>query len=50
VALTRDGPDHQPVFTVEVRLASGPAAQAQGTTKRQAEQAAAAQLLQQVGG
>lgn len=49
-ALTREGPDHQPVFTVEVRLASGPTALAQGSTKRQAEQAAAAQLLQQVGG
>ncbi len=42
---SREGPDHQPVFTVEVRLASGPSEQAQAGSKRQAEQAAAKALL-----
>ena len=41
----RDGPDHQPVFTVEVRLASGEAEAARAGSKRQAEQAAAKALL-----
>ena len=41
----RDGPDHQPVFTVEVRLENGAAERAAAGTKRQAEQAAAKALL-----
>ena len=41
----REGPDHQPVFTIEVRLASGETETAQAGTKRQAEQAAAKALL-----
>ncbi|MDQ1847138.1 ribonuclease III [Gemmobacter fulvus] len=41
----RDGPDHQPVFTVEVRLASGEGEIARSGTKRAAEQAAAKALL-----
>ncbi|MGB3314682.1 MAG: ribonuclease III [Albidovulum sp.] len=41
----RDGPDHQPVFTVEVRLETGEAETAKAGAKRQAEQAAAKALL-----
>ena len=41
----REGPDHQPLFTVEVRLSSGEAEVAQAGAKRQAEQAAARALL-----
>ena len=41
----REGPDHQPVFTVEVRLESDEAEMATAGTKRQAEQAAAKALL-----
>jgi ribonuclease-3 len=44
----RDGPDHAPVFTIEVRLASGASARASAGSKRQAEQAAARSLLEQV--
>ncbi len=46
--LERTGPDHQPRFTVEVRLASGAHAAAQAGSKRAAEQAAAGALLAQV--
>lgn len=46
--VTRSGPDHAPVFTVEVRLASGESAQATAGAKRQAEQAAARTLLCQL--
>lgn len=41
----RSGPDHAPVFRIEVRLQSGEAARAEATSKRAAEQAAAASLL-----
>ena len=41
----RDGPDHQPMFTVEVRLENGAAESAKAGAKRQAEQAAAKALL-----
>ena len=41
----RSGPDHQPMFTVSVQLASGEAEQAQAGSKRVAEQAAARALL-----
>ncbi len=41
----RTGPDHAPVFTVTVRLASGEAESAQAGTKRAAEQQAAQALL-----
>lgn len=50
IEVDRSGPDHQPVFTIEVRLDSGPAEQAVAGSKRQAEQAAAAALLKKVGG
>ena len=41
----RSGPDHQPMFTVEVQLASGEAETARAGSKRVAEQAAARALL-----
>lgn len=50
IEVDRSGPDHQPVFTIEVRLDSGPVEQAVAGSKRQAEQAAAAALLKKVGG
>ena len=43
--VARDGPDHQPLFTVEVKMATGEAEQARAGAKRQAEQAAAKALL-----
>lgn len=46
--VSRDGPDHQPTFTIEVQLASGPSARATAGSKRQAEQAAAKALLKEV--
>jgi ribonuclease-3 len=48
VEVARAGPDHQPVFTIEVRLSSGPTEQATAGSKRHAEQAAAAALLKKV--
>lgn len=45
VELGRDGPDHQPQFTVEARLANGATETARAGTKRAAEQAAARALL-----
>lgn len=46
----REGPDHAPVFTIEARLATGERARAEAKSKRAAEQAAAAALLDRVGG
>ncbi|MGB3148156.1 MAG: ribonuclease III [Paracoccaceae bacterium] len=43
--LARSGPDHQPLFTIEVRLDSGESETAIAGAKRQAEQAAAKALL-----
>lgn len=48
IEVGRSGPDHQPSFTIEARLASGPAEQATAGSKRQAEQAAATALLKKV--
>lgn len=48
VEIARSGPDHQPVFTIEARLSSGPSAKASAGSKRQAEQAAAKALLEDV--
>lgn len=45
VEMGREGPDHQPIFTVEVRLDTGEAEAARAGAKRQAEQAAARALL-----
>lgn len=48
VELARTGPDHAPIFTIAVRLDSGQEAQSEATSKRQAEQAAAALLLERL--
>ncbi|MBM7066071.1 ribonuclease III [Actibacterium sp. 188UL27-1] len=45
VEVARDGPDHAPQFTIAAKLANGAQAQAVAGSKRQAEQAAAADLL-----
>ncbi|KMW60552.1 Ribonuclease III [Candidatus Rhodobacter oscarellae] len=50
VLVDRSGPDHAPVFTIEARLQSGQSATAKAASKRQAEQAAAAELLTSVRG
>ena len=42
---SREGPDHQPMFTVQVRLESGEAESARAGSKRVAEQVAARALL-----
>ena len=44
----RSGPDHAPVFTVRVTLATGAAAEASAGSKRVAEQAAARMLLERM--
>lgn len=46
----RSGPDHQPTFTIEARLASGETATGEAAGKRQAEQAAARALLARIEG
>jgi ribonuclease-3 len=46
----RRGPDHDPVFDIRVKLASGESAVASAGSKRLAEQAAARELLSQLGG
>jgi len=43
--VARRGPDHAPVFTVEVRLETGQTVLAEAPSKRRAEQAAAKALL-----
>ena len=48
IEVARSGPDHQPIFKIEVRLASGPFEAATAGSKRQAEQAAASALLKKV--
>ncbi|NDW54673.1 ribonuclease III [Aliiroseovarius sp. PrR006] len=50
IETSREGPDHAPVFTIEVQLPDGRAAQAKANSKRAAEQAAAKALLAQVEG
>lgn len=45
----RSGPDHEPVFSVEVQIDTHEAAQARGPNKRSAEQDAAAELLARLG-
>ena len=42
----REGPDHAPVFTIAVVLETGATAEAEAKSKRAAEQAAAAKLLE----
>ena len=46
--LSRSGPDHGPLFTIEVRIESGETAIASSTSKQNAEQAAAKALLEKV--
>ncbi len=48
VVINRKGPDHAPVFTIEVRLQDGASERSEAGSKRQAEQAAARALLAQV--
>jgi ribonuclease III len=50
VEVARKGPDHAPTFTVEARLDTGETARAEARVKRQAEQSAAQQLLERLGG
>lgn len=49
IIVGQDGPDHQPVFTVEATLQGRPPARGRGTSKRAAEQAAAEALLKTIG-
>jgi ribonuclease-3 len=49
VEVSRDGPDHAPVFVAEARLKGHDPSTGEGTSKRQAEQAAAAELLRREG-
>ena len=46
--IRRDGPDHQPVFSVEVVVTGLDPCQANGSSKRNAEQAAAAEMLKKI--
>lgn len=46
--IARDGPDHDPLFTIEVAVSGGGPVRAQGNSKRAAEQAAAALLMRQL--
>jgi len=48
VEISREGPDHAPVFTIQARLVSGETETAAASTKRQAEQAAATALLKRL--
>ena len=50
VEIARKGPDHAPVFTIEAQLGDGKTARAQAPSKRQAEQAAAQDLLSRLNG
>ncbi len=43
--VAREGPDHEPLFTVEVTVSASAPSQAKGGSKRAAEQEAAARLL-----
>lgn len=45
----RTGPDHAPVFTMAVKMESGERAEATARSKRAAEQAAAAKLVEDLG-
>ena len=46
--LDRTGPDHNPVFTMQVTVKGHPVVSAVGKSKREASQAAAAELLKKV--
>ena len=47
--ISREGPDHAPVFEIEVCLEAGEKKKASASTKRKAEQAAARAMLQDLG-
>jgi ribonuclease-3 len=47
--IERQGPDHAPVFTVEVVLPGAPSQTGSGPSKREAEQDAARRMLTQLG-
>lgn len=47
--VSREGPDHAPLFTTEVRIKGKPPARGEGASKRAAEQAAATALLEREG-
>ena len=49
VEISREGPDHAPRFVAEARLKDHEPATGEGTSKRQAEQVAAAELLRREG-
>ncbi|PPB82372.1 RNAse III [Albidovulum inexpectatum] len=46
--VNREGPDHEPTFTIQAELQDGRSARAEARSKRAAEQAAAQALLAQV--
>ena len=46
VLIAREGPDHAPRFEMEARLSDGRAARGAASSKREAEKAAAAALLE----
>ena len=48
VEVARDGPDHAPQFTIEVRLGDGLSERAEAASKRQAEQQAAKALMERL--
>lgn len=50
VETDRSGPDHQPIFTIAARLSTGKQASATAGSKREAQQAAAQALLQDLEG
>jgi ribonuclease-3 len=45
----REGPPHEPIFTIEVSVVGHPSASGEGRSKRLAEQAAAGRLLARLG-
>ena len=47
--VNREGPDHAPRFDIEVRIKDVPPALGQGSSKREAEQAAAKAMLESLG-
>lgn len=49
VEIARDGPDHRPRFTAEVRILGKEPARGEGASKRAAEQAAATEILSREG-
>ena len=48
IEIGRSGPDHAPIFTIEVSIETGQSARAQAQSKRAASQEAAAGLLGQL--